>query len=297
MKILLIFNPNAAIGRAKKMLPKLLKRFDDLGLKIEVKETDHQGHARELVANADFNQFDGLVAAGGDGTLFEVINGYYKNSSSKRIPIGVLPTGTGNAFARELDLTALDWEKAIDVIHSNNIKKIDVGHFISEGQDYYFLNILGLGFVADVTNTAKGLKIFGNTAYTLGVLYQILFLNTHRISIEIDSQKLERENIFVEISNTRYTGTTFLMAPDAKIDDGLFDITLLNKINRRGFLKIFPTIFDGSHVHQEHVEVFKANKIKIETNVPKVLTPDGEVLGSTPIEVECLKQAVPFFWV
>jgi len=296
MKILLVFNPNAANGRAKKMLPKLLKRFDDLGLKIEVCKTQHQGHGRELVANADFNQFDGLVAAGGDGTLFEVINGYYKNSSSKRIPIGVLPTGTGNAFARDLDLTASDWEKAIEIIHTNNVKKIDVGHFTSEDEDYYFLNILGLGFVADVGKTAKYLKIFGNTAYTLGVLYQLLFLNSHKLSIEIDGKKLERENTFVEISNTRYTGTTFLMAPDAKIDDGLLDITLLNKINRRGILKIFPTIFDGTHVHQEHVEVFKANKIKVETNVPKVLTPDGEILGSTPIEVECLKEAVPFFW-
>ena len=148
-----------------------------------------------------------------------------------------------------------------------------------------------------MSNTAKSLKVFGNTAYTLGVLYQLLFLNTHKLCIEIDGKKLERENTFVEISNTRYTGTTFLMAPEAKIDDGLLDITLLNKINRRGILKIFPTIFDGTHVHQEHVEVFKANKIKIETNIPKVLTPDGEVLGSTPIEVECLKEAVPFFWI
>jgi diacylglycerol kinase (ATP) len=296
VKILLIFNPNAANGRAKNMLPKILVRFNKLGVDIEILETQAQGHGRELVRQADFNRFDGVVAAGGDGTLFEVINGYYENISVKKIPVGVLPTGTGNAFSRDLDLKSTDWERAIDIIHSNKIKKIDVGHFKSEGREYYFLNILGLGFVSDVSDTAKGLKIFGNTAYLLGVFYQLLFLKTHQLIIELDGQKLERENVFVEISNTRYTGTTFLMAPDAKTDDGLLDITLLNKINRRGILKIFPTIFDGTHVNQEHVEIFKAKKIKIETNLPKVLTPDGEVLGSTPIEVECLKQDVPFFW-
>lgn len=297
MKILLIFNPNAANGRAKKMLPTILDGFEKRDIEVSVAETEAQGHARQLVQEAEFGQFDGLISAGGDGTLFEVVNGYYLNKSKKRIPVGVLPTGTGNAFARDLDLIASDWEKAIDIIHSNKVKKIDVGRFSSEGKTYHFLNILGLGFVSDVSDTAKGLKIFGNSAYILGVFYQLLFLKTHKLQMEIDGQSIERENVFVELSNTRYTGTTFLMAPEAKIDDGLLDVTLLNKINRRGILKIFPTIFDGTHVHQEHVEVFKASKIKIETDVPKVLTPDGEVLGSTPIEVECLKQDLPFFWV
>ncbi len=297
MKLLLIFNPNAANGRARKMLPELLSRFQERELQITVSETQAQGHARELVEQADFNSFDGIVSAGGDGTLFEVVNGYYLNKSEKRIPIGVLPTGTGNAFARDLELKASDWEKAIEIIKQNQVKKIDVGRFSSEDKTYYFLNILGLGFVSDVSDTAKGLKIFGNSAYILGVFYQLLFLKTHKLKMEIDGQSIERENVFVELSNTRYTGTTFLMAPDAKIDDGLLDVTLLNKINRRGILKIFPTIFDGTHVNQEHIEVFKARKIKIETNIPKVLTPDGEVLGSTPIEVECIKQDLPFFWL
>lgn len=297
MKVLLIFNPNAANGRAKKMLPTLLNRFEELKIDVKVLKTERQGHGRELVRQAELKGFDGVIAAGGDGTLFEVINGYYENNSQERIPVGVLPTGTGNAFSRDLDLKATDWERAIDIIHSNNIKKIDVGRFSSDGQEYYFLNILGLGFVSDVSDVAKNFKIFGNSAYILGVFYQLLFLKTHQLKIEIDGQILERDNVFVEISNTRYTGTTFLMAPEAKIDDGLLDITLLNKINRRGILKIFPTIFDGTHVNQEHIEVFKAKKIKVETNIPKVLTPDGEVLGSTPIEVECLKEHVPFFWI
>ncbi len=296
MKLLLIFNPHAANGRAAKLLPEVERLFNDHLIDIETATTKAPGHARELATKADFNRYDGIVAAGGDGTLFEVVNGYYANPSPKRPPLGVLPTGTGNAFARDLDLRSNDWQKAIAIIAANQRRKIDVGRFKMAGQNFYFLNILGLGFVADVSNTAHSLKIFGNTAYTLGVFYQLAFLKTHRLKLEIDGQTLERENIFVEISNTRYTGTSFLMAPEAELDDGLLDTTLLNKKSRLGILKIFPTIFDGTHVNKDGVEVFKTQSLRIETEPLKVLTPDGEVMGQTPIEVSCLQQDVEMFW-
>ncbi len=296
MKYLLIFNPHAANGRALKLLPALKDKMDNLGMDVDLLQTDARGHAKALVSKAGFDRYKGIISAGGDGTLFEVINGYFANPSPARIPIGVLPVGTGNAFARDLDLKISDWEKALEIIHRGFTKQIDVGHFSSEGKKFYFLNILGLGFVSDVSETAQKLKVFGNTAYTLGVLYQLTFLKTHKLVLEADGKRFERENVFVEISNTRYTGTSFLMAPKARNDDGLLDITLLNKKSRLGILKIFPTIFDGTHVEKEGVETFTAKKIRIETEPQKVLTPDGEVLGHTPIEVECLHRAVEMFW-
>ncbi len=296
MQILFVFNPNAGFGRAKSLLPAILNAFKQNNVSIQLKETKAPGHAREITAQADFSRYDGIVAGGGDGTLFEVINGYYQNPQQKKIPMGVVPTGTGNAFARELDLLASDWQKAIDIIAKNKVKKIDVGRFTTNDKEYFFLNILGLGFVSDVSKTAQKYKRFGNVAYTIGVFQELIFLKTHKLLLTTEEQTIERENIFVEISNTKYTGTSFLMAPEAQIDDGLLDITLLNKKSRLGILKIFPTIYDGSHVHQPGVETFKARSIKIETDRPKVLTPDGEVMGNTPIEVSCLKQDLPFFW-
>ena len=85
------------------------------------------------------------------------------------------------------------------------------------------------------------------------------------------------------------------MAPDAEIDDGFLDVTLLSKCTRRQLLKALPTVFTGEHVNLDIVETFKAKKIEIQTNIPKVLTPDGEVLGSTPVNIECLYQAVEVF--
>lgn len=293
MKIFIVYNPQAAHGRVKKLLPRIKTLFKDKRIEIDIRMTEYAKHGVEIVKELNFADYDGIAAAGGDGTLFEVINGYFLNPGSKRIPIGILPIGTGNAFARDL-YTDNKWEEAIDVISLNKPKKVDVGRFKTQGKEFYFMNILGLGFVSDVGKTAYKLKFLGNISYTLGVLYQMTFLKSHRITIELDGEKFNRENIFVEISNTRYT-SNFFMAPQAKIDDGFFDITLLGKATRRQLLKAFPKVFTGEHVHLDIVEIFKAKHIKIDTNIPKVLTPDGEIFGETPLQVDCLKQAVEIF--
>ena len=295
MKLLLIYNPAAAHGRAEKLLPDVKALFSQKSVDVELRLTERPGHATDLVREADFSVFDGVAAAGGDGTLFEAVNGYFPNPSPKRIPLGVLPLGTGNAFARDMELDASRWREAVDVIALNTPRRVDVGFFQTEGKDYYYLNILGLGFVADVGETAHKLKWLGNVSYTLGVFYRTIALNSHRLRIEIDGRTLERENVFVEISNTRYT-SNFLMAPNAKIDDGLLDVTLLSKLSRRRLLACFPKIFTGEHIHMKEVEQFQAKSIRVETDKPKVLTPDGELLGTTPVRVECLKQALEVFW-
>jgi diacylglycerol kinase (ATP) len=295
LKTLIIYNPQAANGKAKKLLPQIEHYLKSQNYDYELQATEFAHHAQEITKDLNFEDYDGIVAAGGDGTLYDVINGYYKNTSQKKIPIGVLPVGTGNAFIRDMDLDTTQWQQALDIIYQNKPKKVDVGKFIYDNKDYYFLNILGLGFVSDVGETAHKIKFLGNLSYTIGVLYQLITLGSYKLKIEIDGKVYDRDNLFVEVSNTRYT-SNFLMAPDAKNDDGFLDVTLLSKITRRRLLKLFPTVFTGEHIKENEVETFKAKKIKISTDVKKILTPDGELFGSTPIEVECLHQAVEVFW-
>lgn len=295
MKLLIIYNAHAGHKRSGKILDEVRTYLLEKDLDVELLKTEYRWHGMDLVEQADLRKYDGLIAAGGDGTLFEIINGYFRNPVKKKPPIGLIPNGTGNAFARDLDLQSFEWKKAIDIIRSGKTKKVDVAHFKTEGKDYYYLNILGLGFVADVGLTAKHLKAFRNNAYVLGVFHQMAKLNTFNAKLELDGQKLERECIFVEVSNTTFTGSTFLMAPEAKIDDGLLDVVILNKVNRRRLLKLFPTIFKGTHILENEVEYIKAKKIRIETNIPKILTPDGELMGSSPVEITCLHQAIKVF--
>ena len=294
MHILLVYNPCAANGRAARTLPRVRELLTAGGMDSEIVLTEAPGHATRVVRVADLSRFDGVVAAGGDGTLFEVVNGYFENRGQRRPPLGVLPVGTGNAFSRDIGLGTGAVGAAVDLISRGHHRPIDVGRFTTDGQTHHFLNILGLGFVSDVGERAGRLKQIGNLSYTVGVLLELVSLSSYRLTIEIDGEVLERENIFCEISNTRYT-SNFLMAPSASIDDGLLDVTLLGKASRTRLLRCFPTIFTGEHIHLDEVETFKAKRIRIETTQPKVLAPDGEVYGSSPVEVECLHRAVEFF--
>jgi len=296
LKLLLIYNPESGGKRAAKILPEVKSYFVKKNIDADVLITEYSWHGIELVKNSDLSKYDGVVAAGGDGTMFEVINGYYQNHATKKPPVGLLPIGTGNAFAKELKLASYEWQKAIDIIAQNKPKQIDVARLSTEGKTCHFINILGVGWVADVGTTVDYLKGLGELAYLLGVLYQIIFLKSNKMRLEINGEKIEREAIFVEVANTRYTGATFIMAPDAIIDDGLLDVILVNKVPRRKIIQLLPTIFKGEHVLNENVEVLKVKKIRIETDTPKSLIPDGELFGSTPIEIECLHKDIQFFW-
>ena len=206
MNVMLVYNPHAANRRAAKLLPAVKALFAKHKIDIDLRLTASPGHAVDIVREASFDDYQGVIAAGGDGTLFEAVNGYYRNTSSRRIPLGVLPIGTGNAFARDLDLDSGRLEEAVAIIARSRPRRVDVGRFTNGAESYYYLNILGLG----------------NIAYTFGVFARTLRLKSYSLRIEADGHLLERENIFAEISNTRYT-SNFLMAPGAKIDDGLLD--------------------------------------------------------------------------
>jgi diacylglycerol kinase (ATP) len=266
----------------------------DLGLDVDIRLTERPGHATEIIEAEDLAPFDGVVATGGDGTVFEAVNGIFRNPAGPVVPFGVLPMGTGNSFSIDLGLERGDVRGALDLIANGATRKVDVGHCRTENRDLYYLNILGLGFVSDVTATAAKLKLLGNLSYTLGVIYRTAFLGTSRLELDIDGKVIEREATFLEISNSRYTAD-FLMAPEAQIDDGLLDVTLLGKISRRRLLRLFPTVFRGEHVQYPEVETFTARSIKVASDQPKILAPDGELVGTTPAEVTCLHQALDVF--
>jgi len=295
MRFLLILNPKAAHGRAPKQHQKILDYFSERGAEFQVAKTEHRGHAIEIIKNADFSKYGGVIAAGGDGTAFEMLNGYFQNQSKNRIPVGVLPIGTGNSFARDLDLDAGEWRKGIDYILGGKTRKVDVARFRTEGKDLYFWNVCGLGLVSEVQKTADPLKFFGNIAYLLGVLYQTVFLKTYPVTMKLDGKTLERDVILIEVCNTKWTGRTFFIAPEAELDDGKLDIIWGNSLTRRRLLSLLTKISKGTHTKAPDVEIYRASQIEIDSPVPLLLGPDGELVGSTPVKIDCLKQVLDVF--
>ena len=300
MKILVIYNPQAGGGRAKALLPEITTYMAEKGLDAQIITTKYPAHAVEIAAQAKLDDYDAIIASGGDGTLFEVLNGYYQNpiqlSKQDKPPLGLIPNGTGNAFMKELKLSATDWKKAIDIIAKNKRRTIDVGKFTTENKTYHFLNIVGMGFVTEIAEASVPLKWMGNTSYTVATLLKMIFLKSQKMTLEIDGECLERDGVFVEVANSQYTGTTFFIAPEAEIDDGKLDIIILNKISRLRLLRLFTSIFDGTHINYPEVEYIKAKSVKVIEENPGKLLPDGEILGTTPIEVECLHKDIQFLW-
>jgi diacylglycerol kinase (ATP) len=290
----MVFNPHAAVGRAARLLPALRAALQQFAT-LDVLETRGAGDAVERVARADLSGCDGLIAAGGDGTLFEVLNGLYAQPAGRRVPLGVVPVGTGNAFARDLGLLPGDWERGVGLIRAGRQRRVDVGRVTHAGGSYHFLNIVGAGLPVDAMRTAERLKFLGKSAYSIAALWRALRLQTYPLRLEIDGQAIEQEALFVEISNSRYTGTSFLMAPAAEFDDGLLDLTVLRRLSRRRLLRLFPTIYRGRHVRHAEVLTRRARCVRLLAPAGLQLAPDGEFCGTLPATVECLPGVLAIF--
>jgi len=299
-----MFNPHASFRRAGRLLPAVhaaLQRFAEVDLRL----TRFAGDAMEQVAAADLAGYDGLIAAGGDGTLFEVLNGLYRHPPEHRPPLGLVPVGTGNAFARDLGLLPGDWEKGVALIQGHRLRRVDVGRVepncpertdvASRGQPFHFLNIIGAGLPVDAMRAAERIKFIGSSAYSIAALWSALRLQTYPLVIEVDGEQLEQDALFVEISNTRYTGTSFLMAPAARLDDGLLDVTLVRRLPRWRLLRLFPTIYRGRHVAYPEVTTRQARTITIRAPDGLALAPDGEFHGHAPVTVSCLHGDLQIF--
>ncbi|MGV6850716.1 MAG: diacylglycerol/lipid kinase family protein [bacterium] len=299
MNILLIYNPHAGNGRAKKRLPEIETYLQGLKIQYKLLLTEYSGHAAELVQSTQLTQFDAIVASGGDGTLNEVINGYYQNPQKfkqKLPPVALIPNGTGNAFMRELGFETGDWKTAIDRILLNQSRRIDVLCYKSQNKKSYSINMIGVGLVSDIAQQAIPLKWLGGFAYTLATLIKMVFLNSQLFHLTEGKQSRDQAGIFIEIANSRYTGSSFLMAPDAKIDDGLMDIVLLKPISRLRLLRLFTSIYNGSHIGFEEVISWKSSQITVTEQRPGKILVDGELLTQSPVEICCLKQDIDFIF-
>lgn len=296
MKLLIIFNPNSAHGRSAGKLQRIRAKFAELGIETVFKPTAYPGHAKELVAETGLSGFDGVVAAGGDGTIFEVLNGLYAHPKPERIPLGILPIGTGNAFARELGVQPGAWLPAIDILQRGETRLVDTAYVKTAEYTYHFLNIVTMGFSVEAGLRAQKLKFLGETAYTLATLWQVFKLKSYPLVLEVDGQIIKSQNVFITISNSRYTGTHFLISPNASIDDGKLDVTILKKLPRLRLLKLFPTIYSGRHVEYGEVSTLTASVIKILSPPGMLLGPDGEFYGHSPAEIGCLPKDIDIFY-
>ncbi|MBC8439641.1 MAG: diacylglycerol kinase family lipid kinase [Deltaproteobacteria bacterium] len=284
MKIALIVNPQAGGKKSEPLLPLIEKKLSFHSVNHDTYISLYHEHSQKIASELKIDQYDAIIAMGGDGTNFHVLNGLLSAFKPEKIPpLGIIPVGSGNSFA--MDLNLLNFEDGIRSIVQNTPRWIDVCSFTQDRKKIYFVNLTGLGFVTDVAKTAQKFKFFKDFSYIIGVFYRTFKLNFHYMELEIDGKMISGENCFVEFCNSRFTGGNMMMAPDAKIDDGFMDIIIAGKISRTSLLATLPKIFKGTHIKHPAVRSFKAKKATIKTWPNKILLPDGEIFGTTPTTI------------
>ena len=295
MKVLCIYNPKAGGGKSVRYLEKIKKLFVDYSIEAEIVFTEFPRHATEMVRSADLSLYSGLVVAGGDGSFFDVLNGYMDNSGRLNTPLGILPVGTGNSLSRDVLDKKNSLEDYIKLIAKGDTKSFDIARVQSEKELFYFANMMGFGMITDISETAAKLKIFNKMAYTLGVIYNTIKLNSFDLTMTVDDDEYDLNNVFVIVSNSKYTAGNYLIAPKAKIDDGMLDLIIVNKLSRLNLLKTFPKTFNGSHVNTKFVDYKQGKHITFNAGKSKILSPDGEVFGELPVNISCVPGAVNIF--
>lgn len=295
MKIALIVNPRIGSKKTKNILQLAEKRLKEADIRFDLFVTQYNGHAAEIIKTMPLSEYDGIMSVGGDGTNYHVLNGLLKYHYDAELPpLGIIPAGRGNSFAKDLGIHTI--EDGFAALSSRTTRAVDVCRF-TQGEDvYFFVNLMGLGFVTDAAKTAVRFGWTGDLSYVIGVLYRTIRLKFHQLDMEIDGHIISEKNCFVEICNSRFTGGNMLMAPGAKIDDGLFDVVVLSQLSRTSLISTFPKIFKGTHGDNPAVTFYQGKTALIHTTPEKTLLPDGEIFGAAPTQITILPGRVRYFY-
>ena len=289
-KYYLTVNPYGGGKKGPKILKDVLPLFEHKNIELNIIETEYAGHNRDLANQLNMDGYDGFCCIGGDGTLNEVINGLLSRKDRLKFPIGLITGGTGNSFMHDLD--CLDPIEAANKIISDKRRFIDVFSCNTDGKTFYGFNILGWGIPTDANILADKLRWMGPQRYNFASIIEVLRHKKRFARVIIDNNSIGADFAFIIGCNTIHTGKGMRMAPLARLNDGLIDLIIVRKVSRFKLLKLFPKVFSGKHIGDPGVDYRQVKQFKIMSEDKSQLNLDGEVLGSTPVEVKILPKEV-----
>lgn len=290
-RLVVIVNGAAGGGRGSSRLEPHLAALRASG-EVVLRPTDGPGHATALARAAVADGADGVVAVGGDGTLFEVVNGLLPAGGPA---LGVIPVGTGNSFVR--DVGHRDPAAAAAAIASGRTRPIDALRLRHDAGETFSVNLVSFGFSAEAgALTNARYKPLGVAGYVLAVLQTLVGLHPHVAPHALDGGAFDgRPFTLLSFCNTRYTGGDMQMAPGADPADGRLDVVRIGPMGRRRFLSSFPRIFRGTHPQMPEVSLATAASVAFAPGAPVDVMIDGEVLTLVPRALDVLPGALRVF--
>ena len=292
-----IVNPAAGGGSSAKFAGVALARLRESGLHIDDITSSAPGHAGDLAQESYAQGYRNFLAVGGDGTAHEILNGIFsRNANPDRIALGFLPLGTGNSFLR--DFTRAGSEATIQALRENRKRPLDLIRLTHASGEVYSFNILGLGFTADVgAITNRLFKPLGHLGYLLGVFVRVVQLKRRAFTLRCDNETVwdDRRSLFLTFNNSKYTGGTMLIAPQADPSDGFIEFVRWGPIGRLGLLRMLPRLYDGSHI--EHPLASRKSVRHVEFNIPAPVDVmiDGEILTLKCKSLDILPSALDVY--
>jgi len=285
-KYKLIANPAAGRGRANAADRKVAELFRSKGAFFDLEFTKGPKDAAEIDRKA-LADFDVIVAIGGDGTVNEIIPAMLFSQK----PFAIIPAGSGNDFVKSLNIPS-DFESAVDVVLQGKTKLIDAGRI----NETYFVNGVGIGFDAAVNHASyrinhskKGLYLYlCALVKTLGKYRPV------RLRIVMNGETMEQEIFMVTIGNGTTCGGGFKLTPHARLDDQLFDVTLVRPLGLLPLLWHFPKVFLGTIEQAKYARLARTSKITIQSSLPIPVHVDGEIYSGNcqTCEIEIIPNAL-----
>jgi diacylglycerol kinase (ATP) len=283
-KIKIILNPMADMGNAWRVARDLRSITEEHG-GIDWSGTVYPGHAIDLAKASE--GYDLVIAMGGDGTVHEVMNGLMQIPEGRRPVLGVVPVGSGNDFGHGIGASTRATE-ALNRAIRGEPSTVDLGVMTDgHGRKEYFDNTLGIGFGAIVTIRSHQLPLLRGFLMYLTAVIQTIIVdhNPIRMQIEVDGKKFEESVIYLVLCNGPREGGGFLVAPDAKIDDGLLDYAMITNVSRLKMFRIVPEVMKGTHGRFKEVTIDRCKKFTLTADRPLYIHADGEIFSGPGTDI------------
>jgi YegS/Rv2252/BmrU family lipid kinase len=302
-----IVNPHSAGGSTGRLWPEWQQKIHDVLGVSDFAYTRGSMHATSLAEEALDKGYDRIVAVGGDGTLNEVLNGFFDKGKAlyPEAALAYIPNGTGADFARTLGFHDRTIHGHLERLVSAPVTRVDCGEvrFVSssgEKTSRVFINESSLGFSANtaaaVNRASKHFK--GKLPFLIGVVRCMSTLKNPVLRISVDGKCVhEDRTLLVAITNGKYFGGSMMISPNAEIDDGLLDIIVISRMSRLTLLRKIKTIYSGEHLEEPEVTAFRGKTVHLSAPEEEVLLEmDGEQPGKLAAEYRVAKKTIPFVY-
>jgi len=275
---LVVVNPKAGLGAAANLATQVVGFLQSRGITYRMISPSSAIETRQLVSESlRHGETTKLLSVGGDG-LFHLL---LQLAIEFKVPLAIAPGGTGNDFYRTLGWFETNLISYLEHIISTEASLIDTG--VVDGE--YFGAVLSSGFDSVVNERANRMKWpKGPTKYNAAIALELPKFKAIDFKIYADEKVLDISAMLIAIGNGRSYGGGMQVCPDAELTDDLLDIMILHPISKLEFIKVFPTVYKGTHIDHSEVEIIRAKKIRIESSA--IAYADGERIGQLPVQVE-----------